>query len=66
MPEFKQYKRKGLSEMIPLTEFKTLQTELQMLNKQTAEMLRYIKETTDYTRRNVDATRALGGNLFSF
>ncbi len=37
---------------------------LQTLNSISAEMLRYMKETADYTRRNVDATRSLNGNLF--
>jgi len=42
----------------------TLHTELQTLNKQSAEMLKYMKETTDYSRRTLDATSALSGNLF--
>lgn len=42
-----------------------LVNEMQTLNKQTAEMLRLLRETADYTRRNVDATKALNGNLFA-
>jgi hypothetical protein len=42
----------------------TLRTELQTLNKQSAEMLKYIKETSDYSRRTFDATSALSGNHF--
>ncbi len=42
---------------------KDLITELQQLNKQTAQMLSYMRETTDFTRRNLDAIRGLNGNL---
>ena len=41
----------------------TLNTQLITLNKQSEEMLKYIKESTDYARRTVDATRALNPNL---
>lgn len=41
-----------------------LTMQLQRLNTQTAEMVRYLKETAEQTRRNVDATRQLSGNLF--
>jgi hypothetical protein len=37
---------------------------LQTLNNVSMEMLKYMKETAEYTRRNVDATKQLGGNLF--
>ena len=43
-----------------------LKTELQTLNKQSAEMLRYLRETAEYAKRNVDATSSLGGDLFKF
>lgn len=38
--------------------------QLDILNKQTAEVLRYLKETAEYTKRNYNATRDLSGNLF--
>jgi len=38
--------------------------EVQMLNRLTAEVLRYAKETADHARRNVDATQGLSGNVF--
>lgn len=41
-----------------------LQSEIQTLNKTMSEMLKYMKETAEYARRNVDATRSLSGNLF--
>ena len=56
----------GPEAILPLKHLETLKIELQTLNKQTAEMLRYLKETADYTRRTVDATRSLGGDLFKF
>jgi hypothetical protein len=37
---------------------------LQTLNSVSMEMLKYLKETAEYTRRNVDATTSLNGNLF--
>lgn len=42
-----------------------LVNELQTLNKQTAQMLYYIKESVDFDRRNLDAVRGLNGNLFA-
>jgi hypothetical protein len=50
----------------PIQYFNNLQTELETLNKQTAEVIRYLKETADYSRRNVDATKSLSGDLFKF
>ena len=44
----------------------SLKSELQTLNKQSAEMLKYLKETAEYTRRTVDATKSLSGDLFKF
>lgn len=38
--------------------------ELETLNKQTAEMIVYMRETSEYTKRNLDATRSLNGDLF--
>jgi vacuolar-type H+-ATPase subunit D/Vma8 len=44
---------------------KTLVAELQTLNKQTADMMRYMRDTSEYTRKNLDAIRGLNGNLFA-
>lgn len=38
--------------------------ELKMLNKQTAEMLTYVRDSADANRRSVDALRGLSGNLY--
>lgn len=43
-----------------------LAKELETLNKQTAEVIRYLRETADYTKQNVDATKSLNGDLFRF
>ena len=43
---------------------KILVQEMQALNKHTGEMLRYMKETADHAKQNVNATKALHGNLF--
>ena len=48
----------------PIRYFNNLQSELSTLNKQTADMIRYLKETAEYTKRNVDATKSLSGDLF--
>lgn len=40
-------------------------TELAQLNKTMQDILRYMKDTADNTKKNIDATRALNGNLFS-
>lgn len=42
-----------------------LTSEMKTLNKQTADMLKFIKETAEYTRRNLDAIKGLDGNLFA-
>jgi len=42
-----------------------LSTEIKTLNKTMTDLLKYMKETADNTRRNYDATRALDGNLFA-
>ena len=42
---------------------KDLLAELQQLNKQTAQMISFMRETTDFSRRNLDAIRGLNGNL---
>jgi gamma-glutamylcyclotransferase (GGCT)/AIG2-like uncharacterized protein YtfP len=38
--------------------------ELQTLNKQTADILKVMREVAEYAKRNVDATRSLNKNLF--
>jgi hypothetical protein len=38
--------------------------ELKKLNTISTELLRNIRESVEYSRRNLDATRALSGNLF--
>ena len=43
---------------------KNLLSELQTLNKQTAEMLAYVRDTADTGRRSIDALRGLSGNLY--
>jgi hypothetical protein len=50
----------------PTKHFENLQNELQTLNKQTVEMLRFLKETAEHTRNTADATKQLGGDLFKF
>lgn len=56
----------GSEAIIPLTSFESLRDELKMLNMQSAEMIRYLRDTADYSKRNVDATRALSGDHFKF
>jgi hypothetical protein len=56
----------GPEAIIPLYHLESLKTEMQTLNKQTADVIRYLKETAEYSRRNVDATRSLSGDLFKF
>lgn len=48
-----------------LKSMENLQSELQTLNKQTTEMVRYLRETADNSRRNIDAIRSLNGDLFT-
>ena len=43
-----------------------IEAELKLLNKQTAEMLKYLKESTDHAKQNVSATKSLNGDLFKF
>jgi hypothetical protein len=56
----------GPEGIIPLKHFENLKTELETLNKNTLEVLRYIKETADHTKQGVSATKSLSGNLFNF
>ena len=55
----------GPEAIIPLAKFEKLQTELATLNTSMREVVRYMKDTADNTKKNIDATRALNGNLFS-
>jgi hypothetical protein len=50
----------------PLRHIESLRTELETLNKQSAEMLKVMRDTAENTRRTTDATVALGGDLFKF
>jgi hypothetical protein len=56
----------GSEAIVPLRHLESLRTELETLNKNTIEMLRYMKETADYAKKNVDATKGLSGDLFKF
>jgi len=56
----------GSEAIVPLYHLESLKTEMQTLNKQTTDMLRYLKEISDQSQRNVDATKALSGDLFKF
>jgi len=42
-----------------------LTDKLDMLNNLTQQMLRHMQDTADNTKKNVDATRSLNGNLFA-
>jgi phage-related protein len=50
------------SRVTPVT-IETLNTQLITLNKLSEEMVKYFKESIEYARRNVDATRSLNPNL---
>jgi flagellar motility protein MotE (MotC chaperone) len=41
-----------------------LRSEMEVLNKQTTEMLKYLRDTADNMRANVAATKALNKNLY--
>ena len=56
-------KSKDSSNAGPDMSSKDLLVELQTLNKQTAQMISFMRETTDFSRRNLDAIRGLNGNL---
>ena len=43
----------------------SLVSEMNKLNSYSAEMLKYLKETADQMRKNVDATKSLNGDLFA-
>lgn len=48
-----------------LARVESLSEQLQMLNKQAELMVAALKETAENTKRNVDATKELNGDLFS-
>lgn len=54
----------SLTNASKVDEGNNLSEHLQRLNTLTAELLKYMKETTEYAKRNVDATKALNRNLF--
>ena len=56
----------GPEGIIPMKHFETLQTEMQTLNKQTEEVLKYLKEIADHSSQGVSATKSLMGDLFKF
>lgn len=56
----------GPEGIIPMQHFETLKTEMQTLNKQTEEVLKYLKEIADHSGQNVGATKSLMGDLFKF
>ena len=56
----------GSEAIVPLHHLETLKTELQTLNKQSAEMIKHLKETAEYTRRTVDATKSLNRDFYKF
>jgi hypothetical protein len=43
-----------------------LVNEIKRLNSVSSDMLKFLKETADQTRRTADATKALNGDLFKF
>lgn len=47
-----------------ISPFESIAKQLDKLNVQTTEMVKYLKETSEQIRRNVDATKSLSGNLF--
>ena len=56
----------GPEGIIPMQHFETLKTEMQTLNKQTEEVLKYLRDIADHTGQGVSATKSLSGDLFKF
>lgn len=50
--------------MNPLANIDAMNSKLDSMNRMTSEMLRYLRETAENTKRTVDATKSLNGNLF--
>jgi hypothetical protein len=48
-----------------MTGMNTLSSNIQHLNEISEQMLRTLSAISDNTKRNVDATRSLNGNLFA-
>jgi hypothetical protein len=55
----------GPEAIIPLAKFENLQSELQTLNTTMREVLRYMRDTADNTKKTHDATKSLNGNMFA-
>ena len=55
----------GPEAIIPLAKFENLSAELQTLNTTMREMLRYMRDTADNTKKTHDATKSLSGNMFA-
>lgn len=55
----------GPEAIIPLAKFENLQSELQTLNTTMKEVLKYMRDTADNTKKTHDATRSLNGNMFA-
>lgn len=55
----------GPEAIIPLTKFENLQAELATLNTSMQEMIRYMKDTAENTKRTHESTKALNGNWFA-
>jgi hypothetical protein len=55
----------GPEAIIPLAKFENLQSELQTLNTTMKEVLKYMMDTADNTKKTHDATKSLNGNLFA-
>jgi len=53
------------SQMAQLTGQNGVAEGIQRLNSLTAQLLAVMKQNTDYTQRNYNATKELGGNLFA-
>lgn len=55
----------GPEAIIPLAKFENLSSELQTLNTTMREMLKYMRDTADNTKKTHDATKSLSGNMFA-
>ena len=55
----------GPEAIIPLTKFENLQVELATLNTSMHEVIKYMKDTAENTKRTHDATKALNGDWFA-
>ena len=50
---------------MPDKHLESLSIEMKLLNTRVIELLKHTRDTADYARQNVDATKDLNGNLFS-